>query len=165
MKNEKKIINLILTLATLSGAGIWLVTQQSPHWVLPIPAALEARRALDDALFVCNNVRTTYIKNPWGDLGISSSTASISRDHIVRASSITMLLKQLNNTPVSAKAELATLTPKTKMLTLTGKVNIEHTQGLIQADEAMLDIDKQTLSFTGNVLSEIGLSPAHKQPL
>lgn len=126
---KKKVLILILLLAPLSTGGYWFITRRSHRLVLPIPAALEAKLMQDDALLACNNMRTSYIKNPWGDLGISTSLATISRSHIVRASS----------------------------------VHIKHTQGAIQADEMLIDIKAQKLSFKGNVKSEIGLSPAHKR--
>ncbi len=71
-----KIITLLLLLVSFSGGCFWFITKRSNTPITLPSTTLNQLLEKHNALFACANIRSIYVKNPWGDLGIKADYAT-----------------------------------------------------------------------------------------
>lgn len=146
----KKII-AATALVLLSVSLIWYMRhRQINKKVLP-KYQLETLLTNSNTLLVCTNIRSCYIKNEWGDLQLQAQAGSISRDHIIRATSVHISLKRPDSPVATITADGAILATSNNMLSLAGSVHAEQKDMIAKSDKLFFDLKNKLVSASGNV--------------
>jgi lipopolysaccharide export system protein LptA len=140
-----------LALAALSAGIIWFMGHSRAKEKTISFAPLESLRTTDDTLLVCRNLRTTYVKNSWGNLQIKAATGSVTRDHAIRATSVQVTLTQATSPLTTITAEHATLAARNHQLTLEGAVHAQQDNTLVDTDALKFDWKNRVATAMGNV--------------